>query len=133
MGFRTGAYAKIWAVKPSATGKSLIAEMSTSKKKQDGSYETDWSNKFVTLVGQAAKEIENAEVGSSGLPVRIGDCDVTNKWDSAKKIMYTNYAIFSFQKDDGGSKTKQSTAAKKTDTDFMKIPDNADDEGLPFN
>lgn len=133
MGFRTGAYAKIWAVKPSSTGKSMVAEMSTSKKKQDGSYETDWSSKFVTLAGQAAKEVENIEIRSSGKLVRIGDCDVTCKWDAEKKIMYTNYVIFSFQKDEGDSKSKPSTSTKKADTDFMKIPDNADDEGLPFN
>lgn len=132
MGFSTGKYAKIWAVKPSSSGKAYVAEMSTSRKKQDGNgYETDWSNKFVMLAGQAAKDAASMDVGKAGVTVRIGDCDVTNKYDAEKKTMYTNYVIFSFQKDDKTSGTTKTE--KKTGSEFMKIPENADDEELPFN
>lgn len=126
MGFHSGAIAKIWATKPSPSGKSIVAEMSTSKKKQDGGYETDWSNKFVLLAGKAAKEAESL---ADGATVKIGDCDVTSRWDSEKRIMYTNYVIFSFQSE---SNDKAKEEPKKPDSSFVNVPD-GDEEELPFN
>jgi hypothetical protein len=35
--------------------------------------------------------------------IKIGDCDVTTKYDEAKKITYTNFKLFSF--DDASSES----------------------------
>lgn len=137
MGFRSGAYAKVWKVEK-GNGNFYVAEMSTSKKAKDRSgnviqengkdkYETDWSNKFVRLVGTAA---EQAEAMSDGVSVKIDSCEVTNKYDKEKNTTYTNYVIYAFS-EDGQSKPTQS-ANKPSSDGFMNIPDGIDEE-LPFN
>ena len=148
MGFRSGAYAKVWSCSK-GNGNYYVADMSTSRKTQDGGYENDWSNKFVRLVGEAAEQAESINDGDS---VRIGSCDVTNHYDKAKQTLYTNYVIFSFMNDDddNGSGNTQRNSAKKTtssksstkgsnakkvveasDDDYVNIPDGIDEE-LPF-
>ena len=135
MGFRNGAYARIWSVEK-GQGNYYVADMSTSRKGQDGEYQKDWSNKFVRLIGGAAEKASSLNVPCT---VRIGDCDVTNYYDKAKETMYTNYAIFSFMEDDNNtgaekkSSTKKSTksAKKLDDTNFVDVPDDENGE-LPF-
>lgn len=147
MGFRSGAYAKVWSCSK-GNGNYYVADMSTSRKTQDGGYENDWSNKFVRLVGEAAEQAESINDGDS---VRIGSCDVTNHYDKAKQTLYTNYVIFSFMNDDdNGSGNTQRSSAKKTtsnksstkgskakkvveasDDEYVNIPDGIDEE-LPF-
>lgn len=138
MGFRTGTFAKVWNVKK-GNGNYYVAEMSTSKKMKDrdgndilengkAKYETDWSNKFVRLVGTAAKQAETLKAGDS---VKIESCDVTNKYDKEKKVTYTNYVIFAFA-DNGSNSNQSSRNAPKQENSFMNIPDGVDEE-LPFN
>lgn len=125
MGFRTGAWAKVWEVEDK--GKYLVVSMSTSKKdKETGQYETDWSNKFVRFVGEAAK----ADIKPNDR-IKIGDCDVTSHYDKEKKITYTNYVVFSFEI--GDDDKPKNTKASKKDEEFMKVPDTVDgNEELPF-
>lgn len=142
MGFRTNAYAKVWKIEK-GDGNFWVAEMSTSKKmKKDGKdvlkdgkpvYNTDWSNKFTRLVGTAAQEAEGI---SDGDTIKIGECEVTNKWDAEKKVMYTNYVIYSFEMpEDNGSKPAKSTSNQrmKSKKDYVEIPDDIDEGELPFN
>ena len=134
MGFRTNAYAKVWKIEK-GNGNFYNAEMSVShKNKETGNYETDWANKFVRLVGKAATQAESI---SSGDTVRIGDCDVTNKWDKEKKIMYTNYVIFSFNDTENNSAPAQKPgkAAPPAEDPFAALDQGgADDVGeLPFS
>lgn len=139
MGFRTGSYATIWKLENK--GKYYVAEMSTSKKVKDASgneviengkakYETDWSNKFVRLVGSAAKQI--AYMGEKDrYNVKIDSCDVTTTYDAEKKLTYTNYVIFSFAEDNNSTPVKS-----KNSDGFMNIPDGIPDgidDELPFN
>ena len=134
MAFRSGAYAKVWNCEK-GNGNYYVAEMSTSKKGQNGEYEKDWSSKFVRLIGTAAKRAESLGKGDT---VRIGDCEVTNHYDNAKKTMYTNFAIFSFMDDNddvSGIGTAQKSAKKSTkkasDEEYVKVPEGIDEE-LPF-
>ena len=136
MAFRSGAYAKVWNCEK-GNGNYYVAEMSTSKKGQNGDYEKDWASKFVRLIGTAAKRAESLGKGDT---VRIGDCEVTNHYDNEKKTMYTNFAIFSFMDEDdndngSGSGTTQKTAKKSTkkasDEEYVKVPEGIDEE-LPF-
>lgn len=127
MGFRSGAYARIWKIEK-GKGNFYVADMSTSKKKKDGGYEKDWGCKFTMLIGSAAKAAE------AGLPdrVRIGDCEVSNKYDAEKKVMYTNYAIYSFQDaEDNGGNAKPDQAQVKRE-DVVNVPEGADGDELPF-
>ena len=62
--------------------------------------------------------------------IRLGDVDVTNKYDKEKNVTYTNYKIFSFETQneiDGGSRNTESPEPKKPVDDG-----DVDDDRLPF-
>ena len=131
MGFREGSFGKIWSVENK--GNYSVAEMSTSKKnKQTDKYETDWSNKFVRLIGTAAKQVEGKEIPKGGLSVKIGQCEVTNNYDKEKKITYTNYAIFNFHEEEENGKPNNTKSSVKPNTKASKPAEEKIDEDLPF-
>ena len=53
MGFRTGAYAKIWKVEPFSDTSTKLRISISRKNKQSGEYEQDFSG-FVSAIGTAA-------------------------------------------------------------------------------
>lgn len=117
MGFRDGAFATVWEITESAE-KSTRIRLSTSRKnKSTGEYETDF-NGFARLVGSAHKmadELDDRIGDSSRCRIKIGNCDVTNRYDKEKEKEYTNFTIFSFEFVDEStdSKKKESAPAKK--------------------
>lgn len=126
MGFKQNGFAHIWKIENK--GNYHVAEMSTSKKdKETGQYETDWTNKFVRLVGTAHQQIEKMDISKN---VKIGACEVTNKYDKEKNTTYTNYVIFGFE--DANSGTSQPVKPAQKDDGFLNIPDSIS-EDLPFN
>lgn len=125
MGFRNGAYATVWETKP-GNGNWTDVRLSISRKNRDGEYETDFSG-FVRFIGDA--HTGAAHLGEKSR-IKIGECDVTNRYDKEKKVTYTNFAVFSFEDADGNNAATQPPAS--TDGDgFMNIPDGIDEE-LPF-
>jgi hypothetical protein len=127
MGFRQDArFVKVWEVEDK--GNYHIVSLSTSKKnKETDKYETDFSNKFVRFIGTAHKLAADLKEGDV---IKLGSCEVTNKYDKEKNTTYTNYLVYSFEKEDDNSNSNQSVAKK--DDSFMNIPDSIDEE-LPFN
>lgn len=132
--FSNGAYVKIWKIEK-GNGNYYTAEMSTSKKMKDkngneimengrAKYETDWSDRFVRLVGTAARQAETFKAGDS---IQIENCGVTNKYDKDKNTTYTNYTIFAFKED-----KKSANTAPKYPASATNVPDTSDEE-LPFN
>lgn len=129
MGFRTGAYAKVWTVEDK--GNVTKVKLSTSKKnKQTDQYETDFSG-FVNFVGTAHKDASSLKDGDR---IKIGDCDVTSSYNAEKKITYTNYAIFSYETTDGSStsKTEKPEAKPKKTKEVEPEEDDYSGDGLPF-
>lgn len=127
MGFSAGKFAHIWKLENK--GNYHVAQMSTSKKnKETDQYETDWQNNFVRLVGTAHTQADNLDISKN---VKIGSCEVTNKYDKEKNTTYTNYVIFSFE-DVNSNSSKTTAASKPKDTSFNDVPD-GDDEELPFS
>ena len=122
MGFRTGAYAKIWEVTPMSDTSTKVRMSISRKNKQTGEYEQDFSG-FVLCIGTAAAR--KASQLHEGSRIKIGDCDVTTKYDSQKKITYTNFKMFSFE--DGGEPATEPTDPQP-DVDSGEIDDNR----LPF-
>ena len=134
--FANNAFCKVWEVKPSDGGKFKTVQLSTSKKKADGSgYETDFSG-FARFVGKA-----NELDFPSDAKLQLLSVGVTTSYDKEKKVTYTNYIVFDAKiaennYPDGGAKSND--AAPKTSTTnevadgFMNIPDGIDEE-LPFN
>lgn len=127
MGFSTNSYAHIWNMEDK--GNYHVAEMSISRKnKETDKYETEWSNKFVRLVGTAHEQAKTLDTSKN---VKIGRCDVTNNYSKEKNTTYTNYVIFNFE--DGNSGTSNSAShSQKSKDNFMDVSD-AIDEELPFN
>ena len=65
--------------------------------------------------------------------VKIGSCEVTNKYDKEKNTTYTNYVIFNFEDVDGNTNGGLKPVGNKPSggDGFMNIPDGIDEE-LPF-
>lgn len=125
MGFRTGAYAKVWEVTPMSDTSTKVRLSVSRKNKQSGEYEQDFSG-FVLCIGTAAAR--NAAKLKEGARIKIGDCDVTTKYDQQKKITYTNFKMFSFEDADGNS----SSEPDKTDPQPTVDDGEVDENRLPF-
>lgn len=123
MGFRTGAYATVWETS-SISDTMTKGRISVSRKnKQTGAYDQDFSG-FVTFVGSACAD------QALGLKekdrIKIGDCDLTTKYDAEKKITYYQPKIFSFE-------TQEDSAGKSTaNVDSGEQDGYSEDSHLPF-
>ncbi len=123
MGFRTGAYAKVWEVTPLSDTKTKLRISISRKNKQTNTYEQDFSGYVVcfgTAVANAAMKL------GEGARIKLGDCDVSTRYDAEKKITYTNYKLFSFEAEEGGVPKPIDMGEPE---DFEEI---ADDNQLPF-
>lgn len=100
MGFRVGAFAKIWKIE---TVRDTVtkARVSISKKnKTTGEYESDFDG-FITFLGSAAAS--KAAKLRDGDRIKLGDVDVTRKYDKEKQKEYINFNVFSFEMADSKS------------------------------
>ena len=105
MGFRTGAYAKIWEVTPMSDTSTKVRLSVSRKNKQTNEYEQDFSG-FVLAIGTAAAK--KAACLKEGERIKLGDVDVTTKYDKEKKVTYTNFKMFSFEVE-GDESSSQTT------------------------
>lgn len=128
MGFRTGAIATVWKV-DEISPKITRAQISTSRKnKETGAWDTDFSA-YVAFVGTAtaAKALQLHEKDR----IRLGDVEVTSKYDKAKSTTYTNFTVFSFEDPNAKNEAEQPKVENKvednTDPDLE-----IDDSNLPF-
>lgn len=126
MGFRTGAYAKVWKIEPFSDTSVKLRISISRKNKQSGEYEQDFSG-FVNAIGTAAAK--KAAALKEGDTIRLGDVDVTTKYDKQKEVTYTNYKIFSFEVDGGNT-----SAPKPASNEPQPAVDSGevDDSRLPF-
>lgn len=122
MGFRKGAYAKIWQVKP-VTNTLTDVRLSISKKnKNTGEYEQEFGG-YVRFAGfDAAKK---AALLQEGDRIQLGDVDVTNKYDKEKNVTYTNFTVFNFEIEEVNQAASPSPAPAVDDGEV-------DDGRLPF-
>ena len=93
MGFRTGAYAKVWEVTPISDTSTKVRMSVSRKNKQTGEYEQDFSG-FVLAIGTASAT--KAARLKKGDKIKLGDVDVSTKYDKEKEVTYTNYKMFYF-------------------------------------
>lgn len=136
MGFRQGAYARIWSVENK--GKYSVCNMTVSKKnKETGEYNVEFHDGFVRLVGNAHQAMMGVDIPEKkGVPVKIGACDVTTNYVPERKQTYVNYVVYGFEDDNNTQQKSQpkKQAPQQSADDFMNIPDGADEEyELPFN
>lgn len=115
----------VWSVEE-VSGTQTKGRISISyKNKQTDQYEQDFSG-FVTFVGTAcAKKALGLKEKTR---IKLGDVDVTNRWDAKTKKEYTNFKVFSFDLDGENSGGKAASSKKIAKT--YEGDDEADD--LPF-
>lgn len=155
MGFRQGAFARIWSVNDE--GKYSTANVSVSRKNKDtGKYDVEFSDGYVRLVGsahEAAKDLglptreEFDSQSDKGVSVKISSCDVTNNYDTKTKKLYTNCVMFGFEiPDNNGGDSSNNSGAKsankgrksatsskaKTKAAAVAQEDADDEDELPF-
>ena len=93
MGFRANTYATVWSVEQVSPTMTKGRISISRKNKQTGQYETDFSG-YVSFVGSAVAQ------KALGLKekdrIKIGDVDVSNRYDKEKRVEYTTFKVFSF-------------------------------------
>lgn len=132
MGFRQGAFATVWSIEP-YSDTFTKGRISVSKKdKETGSYETTFSG-FVAFIGTSAanKALKLREKDR----IRLGDVDVTTKYEPDTGKVFTNFKIFSFQNqaeiDEAFSDRDGGAPAPPVAPDEISDEEDFDDD-LPF-
>lgn len=126
MGFRKDAYATVWKVEPISPTLTK-AQLSISRKNKDGEYEQDFGS-YVAFIGTSAAA--KAARLTDKDRIKLGDVDVSTKYDKEKKIMYTNFKVFSFETmaEANGDKPEHTNKAEEKTEPEIEI----DDSNLPF-
>lgn len=122
MGFRSGAWMRIFEITPGERSTKVRGSIS-KKNKQSGQYEQDWSG-FVALAGTAHRDAGSLKVNDT---IKIGECDVTSRYDKEKKKEYINFSIYSFETNEQQS----NSPAPAANTAPAAPADETDDED-PF-
>jgi len=123
MGFRSGAFAKVWEVKPNPSGKSTSVRLSVSRKVSEGQYEEDFSG-YVTFIATANDRAGGLKKGDR---IKLGDTDVSSKYNAQTKERSYSFKVFSFEPADGSQPTRPEGASKRRDNSL----DAVEDGGLP--
>lgn len=134
MGFRTGSWAKVWEVRPTKSSGVTELRISISKKNRDtGEYEQDFGG-YVRCAGTACAA--KASALKEGDRIRLGDVDVTRRYDKEAQKEYLNFTVFSFDVDDGmgssGSSAASTAPAPRPSPSEPAAPEGDSDDELPF-
>lgn len=124
MGFRAGAYATVWETK-SLFDTNTKCRISISRKKKDGTgYDDDFSG-YVSFVGTAAAK--KAACLKKGARIKLGDVDISTKYDKEKQTTYYNFKCFSFEEVNNSSSTNTENNEAQSTVDDGEV-----DDRLPF-
>lgn len=127
MGFRKDAYATVWGVEV-VSDTLTTGRISVSRKSREtNEYETDFSG-YVSFVGTATAK--KAAALKEKDKIKLGDVDVTTRYDKDKKISYTNFKVFSF--DTSGNTPPQTPPEHNTEPQPEVGDGDLDDSRLPF-
>lgn len=94
MGFRTGRWATVWEVNPMSQTLTKARISTSVKDKMTGEYTNDFSGWVAFIGADAAQKAVSLQPKTK---IRLGDVDVTNKYDKESGKTYTNFSIFSFE------------------------------------
>lgn len=130
MGFRNDSYASVFSVSPVSDAMTRGNISISRKNKQTGGYEQDFSG-FVTFIGtEVAKKAAQLKCEKTKpARIKLGQVDVSTKYDKEKQREYINYKVFSFDVIDGSS----SNTPMESDPTPNTVDDGEiDDSELPF-
>ena len=123
MGFRPQSYCTVWEITPKSDTLTSGRISISRKNRQTGEYEEDFSG-FVSFVGTAcAKKATGLKERDR---IRLGDVDVTTRYNKETNTKYTNYKIFSFEiqeeTDGGKSDTGSASSVDSGEVDTSDLP-----------
>lgn len=124
MGFRKDSFASVWGDARPVSGTLTRRRITISRKdKQTGEYVQDFGG-FVSFIGTACaqKALKLKERDR----IKLGDVDVTNRYDKEANKEYTNFNVYSFELANSGSDHVQ-PSREQPDSGY----DDSDGE-LPF-
>ena len=123
MGFRKDSYATVWEVSRISDTMTKGRISISRKDKNTGEYVQDFGG-FVAFCGTACAR--KALALKEKDRIKLGDVDVSNRYDKEKNTTYTNFNIFEFEMADGSGGAQQSRAQERV------VDDGEVDDGLPF-
>ena len=135
MGFKAGAYAKVWEVVPRSENVTELRISTSRKNKESGEYEQDFGG-YVRCVG--ANCAKKAAALKEGARIRFGDTDVTRRYDKEAQKEYTNFVVFGFEDADSpeaqGTRTNGANVGQRAPAAPKSEPaaPEGDTDDLPF-
>lgn len=127
MGFRKDTYATVWQVEPVSETLTKGRISISRKNKASGEYEQDFSG-YVSFVGTlAAKKAASLQERDR---IKLGDVDVTNRFDKEKNVTYTNFKIFSFEMADDALQNTPPPSQNRQE--HFNVDDGVVDDDIPF-
>jgi hypothetical protein len=125
MGFRTGAFCKLWTIEPVRDTITKSRVSISKKNKNTGEYESEFDG-YIAFVGTAAAS--KAAKLKEGDRIKLGDVDVTRKYDKKKQKEYINFSVYSFEMADA-----KTTSSPQADTNTEPVDSGEiETDDLPF-
>lgn len=125
MGFRTGAFCKLWTIEPVRDTITKSRASISKKNKNTGEYESEFDG-FIAFVGTAAAS--KAARLKEGDRIRLGDVDVTRRYDKEKQKEYINFNVYSFEMADSRTSAAPPTITNTEPVDSGEV----ETDDLPF-
>lgn len=126
MGFRANSYATVWSVESTRPNVTKVRLSTSRKNKQTGEYEQDFSG-FCNFVGNCAVDALRLRERDR---IRLGDVDVTSRYDKEARREYVNYAVFSFEMADQNGGVQHSASNQPVEPEANPVE--SDSNELPF-
>jgi hypothetical protein len=100
MGFANGRYATAWTDRNTNKVLNIFekyaeVQLTTSKKKQDGTYDTDFSGRC-RFVGKSFEKIRRIDLREKDR-LKLLEVETTNRYDKEKKTTYNTYIVWDFE------------------------------------
>ncbi len=128
MGFRTGSFATVWSVEPGRGNFSNVRLTISRKNRETDQYEDEFSG-FCMFIGEARAKAEHLKERDR---IKLGDVDVTRRYDKEKSKEYYTFKVFSFEMADSANSGRAAAQSRPDPADGYAASDPADTEGLPF-
>ena len=132
MGFKNNCYATCWTDKQTEKVLNIFerhaeVQITTSKKKQDGTYETDFSGR-VRFVGKSFEKIRRVDLREKDR-LKFLEVETCNRYDREKKRSYDTFIVWDFET----VESRQPTAPQTEVVGSRKMESLGDIEAeLPF-
>ena len=136
MGFKSGSYATVWEVKGMSPTMTKVRLSLDRKNKMTDQYEQEFGD-FVIFVGTAAAS--KALKLKPKDRIKLGDVDVSNKYNKERGVTFYDFKVFDFEYADGansggntGRTPSQSVPRPRAASPTFDDAPMLDDEDVPF-